>query len=372
MSLGCAGLGGAPGRARQPVAWWPGTCLLHDTSEPPAGAQAIATLIQHEAQVSGYSQLIERTRSIGRVRVLMDAYDHILFHDGPMVSGHEDHIRSQVGGNLSSQLQFIDVAQRFHSRDQIIGQHTANSQKYGCPTASFRPGYSAMCAFWFIDIPEVLADSYSHLLRIDADCILLHAGGHIDEDPAEQLRAKGIHIASYAYPSDSKIFSQGLEAFFASLAQNASHHERRWAALPPTEDGRTHIVSPYTNVMWLDLTWARSAAVRSVRAAVDASGCVSSNRWGDLVLWGATMRLLGEAAPVTVPQLSYLHMSHHGTCTGPACTLLLRQHAYAHNLYAREIKARERRLDFLYGGNPDKVTPFDTLKHMYLWDFFPP
>eukprot|EP00966_Prymnesium_polylepis_P281731 6510276-Prymnesium_polylepis.1 len=133
---------------------------------------AIATLIRHEAQLSGYSQLIERTRAIGRVRVLMDAYDHILFHDGPMASVHEDHIRSQVGGNLSSQLRFIDVAQRFHSRDQIIRRQTANSQKYGCPAAvPFRPGYSAMCAFWFIDIPEVLGESYSYLLRIDADCI---------------------------------------------------------------------------------------------------------------------------------------------------------------------------------------------------------
>ena len=40
----------------------------------------------------------------------------------------------------------------------------------------------------------------------------------------------------------------------------------------------------YTNVMSFDLDWVRSAEVQSIMSAVYASGCIVSNRWGDLIL----------------------------------------------------------------------------------------
>ena len=332
-----------------------------------------ATLIRKAERLSQYTGLIERTRAIGLVRALVDAYDHVIFHDGPMDAAHESHIRQQVGEPLGSRLQFIDVAARFHSRDGLIGSATKNAIKHGCPATLYRSkGYHAMCSFWYNDIPEVLAVSYSHLLRIDDDCVLLHAGGIHARDPAPHLRNKGVHIAAMPYSSDDAGYAQGLEAFFAKLAQNVSHHpERRWSAVPHTVPGRLAIPSPYTNVMWLDLAWARSDPVRSVREAVDASGCVASNRWGDLILWGATMRLLGEAPPMLIPGLTYLHISHN-TCVGSGCAVLRAQTAYSRELYALEVAAREHRLHAFYGGDVDRVVPWDGKRHMYLWDFFPP
>ena len=176
-------------------------------------------------------------------------------------------------------MQFIDVAARFHSRDGLIGSATKNAIKHGCPATLYRSkGYHAMCSFWYNDIPEVLAVSYSHLLRIDDDCVLLHAGGIHARDPAPHLHNKGVHIAAMPYSSDDAGYAQGLEAFFAKLAQNVSHH--------PSGGGRRFRTRcqvawrpSHTNVR-LDLAWARSDPVRSVREAVDASGCVASNRWG--------------------------------------------------------------------------------------------
>ena len=332
-----------------------------------------ATLIRKAERLSQYTGLIERTRAIGLVRALVDAYDHVIFHDGPMDAAHESHIRQQVGEPLGSRLQFIDVAARFHSRDGLIGSATKNAIKHGCPATLYRSkGYHAMCSFWYNDIPEVLAVSYSHLLRIDDDCVLLHAGGIHARDPAPHLHNKGVHIAAMPYSSDDAGYAQGLEAFFAKLAQNVSHHpERRWSAVPHTVPGRLAIPSPYTNVMWLDLAWARSDPVRSVREAVDASGCVASNRWGDLILWGATMRLLGEAPPMLIPGLTYLHISHN-TCVGSGCAVLRAQTAYSRELYSLEVAAREHRLHAFYGGDVDRVVPWDGKRHMYLWDFFPP
>ncbi len=333
-----------------------------------------ATLIRKAERLSQYTGLIERTRAIGLVRALVDAYDHVIFHDGPMDAAHESHIRQQVGEPLGSRLQFIDVAARFHSRDGLIGSATKNAIKHGCPATLYRSkGYHAMCSFWYNDIPEVLAVSYSHLLRIDDDCVLLHAGGIHARDPAPHLRNKGVHIAAMPYSSDDAGYAQGLEAFFAKLAQNVSHHpERRWSAVPHTVPGRLAIPSPYTNVMWLDLAWARSDPVRSVREAVDASGCVASNRWGDLILWGATMRLLGEAPPKLIPGLTYLHSSHGLYCVGSGCAVLRAQTAYSRELYALEVAARENRLRAFYGGDVGRVVPWDGERAMYLWDFFPP
>ena len=330
-----------------------------------------ATLIRKAERLSQYTSLIERTRAIGLVRALLDAYDHVIFHDGPIDAVHESHIRQQVGAPLGSRLRFIDVAARFHSRDGIIGSPTENAIKHGCPVSTdFPKGYHAMCSFWYNDVPEVLDASYSHLLRIDDDCILLHAGGILARDPAPHLRAKGVHIAAMPYPGDDPRYTRGLEAFFAKLAQNASHHpERQWSV---SHGDRMDIPSPYTNVMWLDLAWARSDPVRSVRDAVDASGCVASNRWGDLILWGATMRLLGEAPPKLIPGLTYLHSSHGSYCVGSGCAVLRAQTAYSRELYALEVAARENRLRAFYGGDVGRVVPWDGERAMYLWDFFPP
>ena len=63
--------------------------------------------------------------------------------------------------------------------------------------------------------------------------------------------------------------------------------------------------NPYTNVMWIRIAYARQ--MQWVFDAVDASGCIFSNRWGDLPLWGATVRLQGHASPLA---LAYEHRSH--------------------------------------------------------------
>ena len=63
-----------------------------------------ATLIRKAERLSQYTGLIERTRAIGLVRALVDAYDHVIFHDGPMDAAHESHIRQQVGEPLGSRL----------------------------------------------------------------------------------------------------------------------------------------------------------------------------------------------------------------------------------------------------------------------------
>ena len=65
--------------------------------------------------------------------------------------------------------------------------------------------------------------------------------------------------------------------------------------------------SPQTSVMLVDVRWARETLGAFWRA-VDETGCVYDNRWGDLPLWGAALALHGERAAIL--PLSYEHGSH--------------------------------------------------------------
>ena len=71
----------------------------------------------------------------------------------------------------------------------------------------------------------------------------------------------------------------GMPEFFHALAKSR-RDGWRWP------DGADAVwPSPYTNLMWIDLAWARSDAVRAVLRAVNDTGCIWTNRWGDLPLW---------------------------------------------------------------------------------------
>ena len=83
----------------------------------------------------------------------------------------------------------------------------------------------------------------------------------------------------------------------------------RESARPPC-DGRDW-TSPYTNVMLVDLNWARrDATLRAMRAsggrglADGVYGC----RWGDLPLWGSALARLELC--VDVLDADYDHGSH--------------------------------------------------------------
>jgi hypothetical protein len=90
----------------------------------------------------------------------------------------------------------------------------------------------------------------------------------------------------------------GMETFFRLLASNHNFgvFPKQWTL-------------PYTNVMSFDLDWVRSTELQGIMSAVYESGCIISNRWGDLPLWGATAALLHIDIPRI--QLEYYHGSHY-------------------------------------------------------------
>lgn len=260
---------------------------------------AVAVLAKGRTEAIGYGDLIERTLAVAR-QSWSNKYDHLIFHEGNMPMEHQRYIQSEVP---SLQLQFISVRDFFdptklRATAIVEAGGTPNSRAYGCdPVQAQGSGYKAMCAFWYASFSRY-TKKYSHLLRIDEDCVIDAA----QPDPLVSLRAADIAASTY-WSRDSADLSKGMSALFRLLANRSGH------AVHFPEPGRWK--SPYSNVMMISLRWVRR--MHWVIDAVAQSECILSNRWGDMPLWGATLKLakLSKAGREGNLQLSYLHKSHN-------------------------------------------------------------
>ena len=112
-------------------------------------------------------------------------------------------------------------------------------------------------------------------------------------------RAKTDHISQ----KQEGVFVRNMRKFVADFANRgrvilSSRHRiiDSWSA-------------PYTNSMYLNLTWYRSTSLlQQFKDHVLHSKCIYSGRWGDLPLWGANTLLTG--LPQTVLNFTYIHLSH--------------------------------------------------------------
>ena len=69
-------------------------------------------------------------------------------------------------------------------------------------------------------------------------------------------------------------------------------------------------MAPYDNVFFVNLRWMRQhALLLEFMEAVDTTGCIFSNRWGDHALWGAALTV--TSTPKYVLNMTYVHGSHH-------------------------------------------------------------
>ena len=175
------------------------------------------------------------------------------------------------------------------------------------------PAYRRMCHFFYGAVLfDFLPRTCGYALRVDGDC-LLDAN---QPDPALSLPRA---ISSTRWQGmDTPHVIRGMAALFASLewresgggsssgGTGASGVNATDAAMAERWE-REGWVSPYTNLMFINLTWAREQ--RAIIEAVDRTNCIYAARWGDLPLWGATLRLRGLKAQEQLP-LSYFHGSH--------------------------------------------------------------
>lgn len=264
---------------------------------------AITALIRKERSTDKYEKhLILRNKAILQYLywepTSASKVDIILFHDGTLPSSHQDYIKLATP---SLPIAFVDVSKVFKEFKAVnISQ---------CPTNSFvrymfSPGYHSMCYFWFIRFQKYV-EQYDWLLRIDDDCILKRDVRH-----NIQLLPKNVHFASAFWVDLSKVASDtirpGHEGSVVVGLRNLTIHYARQKQL---FDSIHSWHAPYTNVMYIDLTWLRNnTIIQDYMKIVEESQCIYSNRWGDLPLWGAAIYLVSE--PPYQLKIPYFHGTH--------------------------------------------------------------
>lgn len=227
------------------------------------------------------------------------AWDNVIFHEGDISEQEQDLIRKR---SEDPRIIFDDVSHIFSRRkNEALVINQSLYEKNSCPptknSARFGVGYKAMCAFWYIDVFQLPSvSSYDYLLRIDADCIVSVCG----QNPMKKTPTK---FATVVSSGDSRDVTLGMVPYFHALLATKESQRFSWnwtAKHLPT--------SPYTNVMMVNLKWARSENVKALQRFVDSTQCIYSNRWGDLPLWGCTLHLLGVTS--TKLDIQYYHGSH--------------------------------------------------------------
>lgn len=200
------------------------------------------------------------------------SWDHIIFHEGDIDPD-----------DCGIKAIYIDVSKTF----QKVRPANVLPRKHPCAeilVSEFSMGYRAMCLFWFDDFISYL-DGYSEVMRIDDDCFM-------DADQHEPTFCDtDVFATSYIQGCDDARFVDGMVSLFKSLDSGKNFDECK---------------HPYTNVMWVNLNWARKT--RQAKTPILATRCIDINRWGDLPLWGFYLKLLG--CSISPLNLSYVHGSH--------------------------------------------------------------
>jgi hypothetical protein len=252
------------GARRQAISLKP--CKLQRTHR----SRCIAVLARGDP--SGNYRLLRKRQAALDALSWTDAWDQIIFHEGDIDAA-----------SCGLKATYIDVSKTFQKIKSVDRTpHTGICKE--APNAVFSTGYRAMCLFWFDDFLNYL-DGYDEVLRVDDDC-------YLDPDQREPCLAEDDEFAtSFVQGCDDARYTDGMVKLFRSL--------------DGTKDF-DHCSHPYTNVMWINLAWAR--ATRPRKAPILATHCIALNRWGDLPLWGYFLTLVGSR--ISPLDLSYTHGSH--------------------------------------------------------------
>jgi len=254
---------------------------------------AIVVLTRGYNDIKKYDKLINRNRHIAINFYLKlenpENYDVIIFHEGNIPLHHQNYIQSQ-----SPRLPLTFRPVTFYNTNIV--------NKQLCPPTSlsnsFSPGYKNMCYFWSISFLDYLKD-YHYIIRIDEDCLLKSIPTNIINSYIES----NIHFSSpYFQGPDDKNVTVGMLQFFTNFLRKNNIVEIN-----------SNVICPYTNVSIINIQYFReNIVIQKVLQDLKLCGCIFSNRWGDLPIWGYILNyFINPQLFKEDKTISYFHGSHN-------------------------------------------------------------
>jgi hypothetical protein len=261
---------------------------------------AICVLSRGYNDINQYRSLIERNISLENSlhNEKIKNYSFIILHEGNIDEDHQTFISSKTP-NLK--IEFWDIKTKtpnnaFDNNKNIVNEF--------CPpnwlTNNFPIGYKHMCHFWSIDFLDYLKD-FDYVIRIDEDCVVENFNmSIIDEMEDENL----LFVSPMFQEQDVDLVIVGLDNLRNEYIKENDLHNT-------TEFNK--IMCPYTNFMVVNVKEINNnLKVKKFLNKVDSCGCIYSNRWGDLPIWGVILdTILDKNQYKEVKTIKYFHGSHN-------------------------------------------------------------
>lgn len=254
---------------------------------------AIVVLTRGYSDIKKYTTLINRNRCIAVNFYLQltnpENYDIIIFHEGNITLPQQQYIQSQ---SPRLPLTFRKV--------NFLNTKIKNTTL--CPPTSlsnnFTAGYKNMCYFWSISFLEYLKD-YQYIIRIDEDCFIKSIPTNI----IDTYKENNIQFSSpYFQGPDDPNVTVGMYKFFTDFLKNNN-----------ITGINSNITCPYTNVSIINIQYFRqNPIIIKLLFELNKCGCIFSNRWGDLPIWGYILNYFIQPQFFKEDKsISYFHGSHN-------------------------------------------------------------
>ena len=239
---------------------------------------AIVVLTRGYDQHAGYSQFITRGRALSSMPWAHNV-DHLVYHQGDVAPEQQEYLRQAT----KLPMEFINITWAFNAGWQRVYAENPNATwAEKCPNkdhgSHFGFGYRTMCDWWSrLFLSDPVLKNYKSMMRIDEDITVT--------DMSKEWTFPNVSTHYAANEWNTNCNERGGD----SLAATRGLHELLFGESTAT------FCSPFTEVFWINLEWARSSeALAQMMTDVDLSGCLYANRWGDLPLWGAFLHRLKE------------------------------------------------------------------------------
>jgi hypothetical protein len=248
-----------------------------------------------------YHTLISRNISISKFLSNLDKteYDFILLHEGNISETDKEYISSKTP-TLDIKywnIKEVDPKTAFDNNQIKINNDLCppNNISNGFPI-----GYRHMCKFWSIQFLKYFKN-YNYIVRIDEDCIVKN----MDFSIIDHMENENIYFASPNFQEqDEPQVIDGLENLRLEYIKKYDIKE-----YTQFKD----ITCPYTNFMIVNVKKINeNNKINEFLKMVDDCGCIYSNRWGDLPIWGVILdTIMDKKNYKEIKNIKYHHISHN-------------------------------------------------------------
>ncbi len=261
---------------------------------------AICVLSRGYSDINQYKTLINRNVSIERLlqNKKINNYNFIILHEGNIYENQQNFISSKTP-NLN--IEYWDIKNK---DPRIAFDDNKNIINNLCPpnwlTKNFPTGYKHMCHFWSIDFLEYFKD-FDYIIRIDEDCIV----ENFNIDIIKDMESENLVFISPMFQD------QDVDSVIVGLENLRNEYITENDLTNTTEFKQ--IKCPYTNFMIVNVKEINNnPKVKNFLNKVDSCGCIYSNRWGDLPIWGVILdTILDKSQYKEVKTIKYFHGSHN-------------------------------------------------------------